>query len=158
MTPSQVLPRDGRVLAADWSPIACSDAHIFPPQERGCQPLSAGAPAPDRGTRAAEVLFLSCGTTDGGSKQQEGQTMGYSIVALEDKILEMYPEIRQHKLAMNIVFDTAKDAYVVSLRRDGHELTTHLERADADDCMNGIKCVSLGIQVEQFIKNYELRR
>lgn len=84
--------------------------------------------------------------------------MGYSIVALKDKILEMYPEIEQHGLSANLVFDTAKDAYVVTLRREGRELTTHLERADADDCMNGVKCVSLGIQVEQFVKNFELRR
>jgi len=83
--------------------------------------------------------------------------MGYSSVALKDKVLEMYPEIGRHGLSVNLVFDTAKDAYVITVHRDGHELTTHLERADADDCMNGIKCVSLGIQVEQFVKNFELR-
>jgi len=83
--------------------------------------------------------------------------MGYNVVALKDKILEMYPEIAQHGLAANLVFDPVKDAYVVTLRREGKELTTHLERADADDCMNGIKCVSLGIQIEQFVKNFELR-
>lgn len=83
--------------------------------------------------------------------------MGYSIVALKDKILEMYPEIERHHLTTNLVFDAAKDAYVVTVHRDGHRLTTHLERADADDCMNGVKCVSLGIQIEQFVKNFELR-
>jgi len=83
--------------------------------------------------------------------------MGYTIVALKDKILEMYPEIERHRLSVNLVFDTAKDAYVVAVHRDGHELTTHLERADADDCMSGIRCVSLGIQIEQFVKNFELR-
>jgi len=83
--------------------------------------------------------------------------MAYSIVALKDKILEMYPEIERHHLSTNLVFDKAKDAYVVTVHRGGHELTTHLERADADDCMNGIKCVSLGIQIEQFVKNFELR-
>lgn len=36
-------------------------------------------------------------------------------------------------------------------------LATHLERSDADECMNGIKCVYLGIQVSQFIKNFEER-
>ena len=84
--------------------------------------------------------------------------MGYSVVGLKDRIQEMYPEIERHKLAMNLVLDTEKDAYVVTLRREGHELTTHLERRDADDCMNGIKCVSLGVQIEQFITNFELRR
>ena len=83
--------------------------------------------------------------------------MGYSSVALEDKVLEMYPEIGRHGLSVNLVFDTAKDAYVVTVHRDGHELTTHLERAEDEDCMNGNKCVSLGIQVEQFLKDFELR-
>jgi len=54
------------------------------------------------------------------------------------------PEIEQHHLSTNLVFDKVKDAYVVTVHRGGHELTTHLERVDADDCMNGIKCVSLG--------------
>lgn len=84
--------------------------------------------------------------------------MGYSIVGLKDRIQEMYPEIERHKLAMNLVLDTEKDAYVITLRREGRELTTHLERRDADDCMNGIKCVSLGVQIEQFMANFELRR
>ncbi|HEY6000034.1 MAG TPA: hypothetical protein VI078_12160 [bacterium] len=83
--------------------------------------------------------------------------MGYTIVALKDKILEMYPELDQHGVTVGLVFDAAKDAYVVKMERDHHVLTTHLERTDADDCMNGIKCVSLGIQVEQFIKNFALR-
>jgi hypothetical protein len=83
--------------------------------------------------------------------------MGYTIVGLKDKILEMYPELTQHGVTVNLVFDPAKDAYVVTMHRSGHELSTHLERQDADDCMNGIKCVSLGIQVEQFVKNFAIR-
>lgn len=83
--------------------------------------------------------------------------MSYSIVGLKDKILEMYPEIEKRGVTVNLVFDAAKDAYIVTMHRDGHQLSTHLERTDADDCMKGIKCVSLGIQVEQFIKNYALR-
>lgn len=83
--------------------------------------------------------------------------MSYSIVALKDKILEMYPELEGHGVAVNVVFDAAKDAYVVRMHRDGHELTTHVERSDADDCMKGVKCVSLGIQIEQFVKNFALR-
>ena len=83
--------------------------------------------------------------------------MGYTIVGLKDKILEMYPELDKHGVVVNLVFDEVKDAYVVKMQRDSHELTTHLERKDADDCMNGVKCVYLGIQVEQFIKNFALR-
>jgi hypothetical protein len=83
--------------------------------------------------------------------------MTYTIVALKDKIMEMYPEIRQHSFAVGLTFDEAKDAYIVTFSREGRELSTHLDRKDADDCMNGLKCVYLGVQVAQFIRNFEER-
>lgn len=83
--------------------------------------------------------------------------MGYTIVGLKEKVMEIFPEIEQHGIAFGLEFSEEKDAYVLRFRRKGHELTTHLEKKDADDCMNGIKCVSLGGQVAQFIKNFEGR-
>jgi hypothetical protein len=41
--------------------------------------------------------------------------------------------------------------------RGKEQLSTHLEKNDAEECMNGIKCVYLGVQVAQFIKNFEER-
>ncbi len=84
--------------------------------------------------------------------------MGYTKVALENKILEMYPEIAGHGLSISLDFDEGKNAYIVKLKKDKQELTTHLEKKDADDCMNNIKCVYLGVQVGQFIKNFEIRK
>jgi hypothetical protein len=83
--------------------------------------------------------------------------MGYTKVALQDKILEMYPEISRNGIVVSLEFDEAKNAYIVKFRRDNKELTTHLEKKDADDCMENIKCVYLGVQVGQFIKNFEIR-
>jgi hypothetical protein len=83
--------------------------------------------------------------------------MRYTNVALKDKIMEMYPEIRKHDLSVGLDFDEQKSAYIVTFKRGTELLTTHLEKKDADDCMNGIKCVYLGVQVEQFIKNFEER-
>jgi hypothetical protein len=83
--------------------------------------------------------------------------MGYTKVALQDKILEMYPEISRNGIVVSLEFDQAKNAYIVKFRRDDKELTTHLEKKDADDCMENIKCVYLGVQVGQFIKNFEIR-
>ena len=81
--------------------------------------------------------------------------MSYTDVALKEKILEMYPEIRDHNIALGLDFSEEKNAYIITFKRGGEELTTHIERQDADDCMNGIKCVYLGIQVAQFIKNFD---
>lgn len=87
-----------------------------------------------------------------------GLFMGYTKVALENKILEMYPEISKNGLSVSLNFDESKNAYIVKFAKDAKELTTHLEKKDADDCMNNIKCVYLGVQIGQFIKNFEIRR
>jgi len=82
--------------------------------------------------------------------------MGYTNVALKEKIMEMYPEIAKHGISVGLDFNKEKNAYIVTFKKGRHELTTHLEKKDADDCMDGIKCVYLGVQVGQFIKNFEI--
>lgn len=82
--------------------------------------------------------------------------MGHSNGALRDKIMEMYPEIENHDISVSLDYDAQKIAYIVRFKKGAHELTTHLEKKDADECMNGIKCVYLGVQVGQFIKNFEI--
>ncbi len=81
--------------------------------------------------------------------------MGYTNVALKEKVMEMYPEIRQHDLSVGLDFNAQKNAYIITFTRGKETLTTHLEKKDADECMNGIKCVYLGVQVAQFVKNFE---
>lgn len=82
--------------------------------------------------------------------------MGYTNVGLKDKIVEMYPEIAKYGISVSLDFSKEKNAYIVRFSKDGHELTTHLEKKDADECMDGIKCVYLGVQIGQFIKNFEI--
>jgi hypothetical protein len=81
--------------------------------------------------------------------------MSFTTGAVKEKIAEMYPEIDKHKIIMNVAFDASKDAYMVTLKKDKHELTTHLEKKDAEDCLRNIKCVYLGTQIGQFVKNFE---
>ncbi len=83
--------------------------------------------------------------------------MGYTIVALKAKILEMYPEIEKQGISASLEFSEQKNAYIVKFKKEQHELITYLEKKDADDCMDGIKCVYLGVQIGQFVKNFEIR-
>ena len=83
--------------------------------------------------------------------------MTYTQDDLVDKILEMYPEIRKHGLFVDLTFDNEKNAWIIKLHRNGKKLTTYLDKKDADECMNNVKCVYLGVQVEQFIRNFEER-
>lgn len=81
--------------------------------------------------------------------------MSYTKEALAEKLIEMYPEITRHGLELDLEFSDAKNAWIVGLKRGHHVLTTHLEKKDADDCINGIKCVYLGVQIGQFVQNFD---
>jgi len=83
--------------------------------------------------------------------------MKYSIDALKEKVLEMYPEIAKQELSVSVHFQQDKDAYIIIFTRGKDSLYTHLDRQDADDCMNNIKCIHLGVQVAQFINNFKDR-
>ncbi len=89
------------------------------------------------------------------SKRAERAFQAYSDDKLRAKILEIYPEILKHDIAFSLSFNARKNAYVLDFRKGGHELTTHLEKKDADECMANIKCVYLGVQVGQFMRNFE---
>jgi hypothetical protein len=81
--------------------------------------------------------------------------MSHTDELLREKILDMYPDITKHGISIGIDFSKEKHAYIVKFKKNSHELATHLEKKDADDCMNNIKCVYLGIQIGQFIRNFE---
>ncbi len=81
--------------------------------------------------------------------------MGYTIVGLKEKILEMYPEIPKFGVVSTLIFDEDKQAYVLKLHKGQHELSTYIDKTDADRCMDGQVCVSLGVQVRQFLDNFQ---
>jgi hypothetical protein len=79
----------------------------------------------------------------------------HSKEELAAKLREMYPEIREHGLDFSIEFSHEKNAWLIHLEKGEHQLATHLEREDADKCLEGVQCVYLGVQIAQFIKNFE---
>ena len=74
---------------------------------------------------------------------------------LHSRLRKMYPEIVTHGLSLSLSFDREKDAWIVKLVKGKHELTTYLERKDADACFEGVQCIYLGIQISQFLENFE---
>lgn len=85
----------------------------------------------------------------------DGAFPAYTENELMAKIREMYPEIMRHDISFSLNFNNHKNAYILDFRKGRHELTTHLEKKDADECMANIKCVYLGVQVGQFMRNFE---
>lgn len=88
---------------------------------------------------------------------KEATTMTYSTVALKEMIMEMYPEISDSAVGAGLVINEEKDAYLLTFTRGTEKLSTRLEKKDADACMNGTRCVYLGVQIAQFIGNFDDR-
>lgn len=81
--------------------------------------------------------------------------MGYSQVALEDKILEMYPEISKNQLHTSIHFDEGRNSYVITFEKGGHKRYAFLHKTEADQCMEGIVCLYLGTLIDQYVTDLE---
>jgi hypothetical protein len=86
--------------------------------------------------------------------QKEDETM-HDKKELCEKIRGIYPDIGQCGIDVDVDYDEEKKAWIVDLKKDNHELKTHLEPEEADQCMDGKQCVSLGIQVAQLKANIE---
>lgn len=69
------------------------------------------------------------------------------------KIQEIYPDIGQCAIDVDVEYDEEKKAWVVHLEKGGKRLDTYLEDQDAQACMEGKQCVSLGLQISQLVQN-----
>jgi hypothetical protein len=77
----------------------------------------------------------------------------YDKQELCDKIRSIYPDIGECGIDIDVEYDETKKAWIVDLKHGKHELKTHLEPEEADQCLDGKQCVSLGIQIAQLAAN-----
>lgn len=87
--------------------------------------------------------------------REAGKSKIYPIEGLKDMIFELHPEIVQHALNLAVTFDEAKNAFVMKFSRGGRELISYLDKQDADECIEGKKCIHLGVQVAEFLTDFE---
>jgi hypothetical protein len=71
------------------------------------------------------------------------------------KIIEIYPDIGQCGVDVNVDYDNEQARWVVNLKKDNHKLKTFLEDGDAELCLAGKQCVSLGIEIAQLRDNIQ---
>jgi hypothetical protein len=71
------------------------------------------------------------------------------------KITELYPDIGECGIDIDVNYDEEKQAWIVDMKKDKFELKTYLEDGDADKCMLGQQCVGLGIEIAQLRTNIE---
>jgi len=75
--------------------------------------------------------------------------------ALCEKIRALYPDVGACGIDVDAEWDGAQQAWVVHLSRGGYRLKTFLEPKDAEQCLMGRQCVSLGIEIAQLRANIE---
>jgi hypothetical protein len=71
------------------------------------------------------------------------------------RIRSLYPDIGECGLDLNIEYDQEQKSWVVYLKKGQRKLKTFLEDGDAEKCLNGIQCVSLGIEIAQLRADIE---
>lgn len=79
----------------------------------------------------------------------------YSNVDLCERITAMYPEIGECGIDINVTYDETQKTWLVHLKKGSHALDHYLETLDADRCMEGKQCVSLGLEIAQMKNNIE---
>lgn len=69
------------------------------------------------------------------------------------KITELYPEVGVCGIDIDVDFDGSKNVWVVDLKKENHELKHYLELSEAEPCLAGRQCVSLGLEIAQLMNN-----
>jgi hypothetical protein len=81
--------------------------------------------------------------------------MGYSLQELEQRLREHHSDIDKHGINLIVTFDRARGGYVVKLAKDGKQSEIFISQKDADECMQGIECYHLGIELGNFIREFK---
>jgi len=81
--------------------------------------------------------------------------MMYDQTELCKKITTLYPEIGQCGIDIDVTYDESEKSWMVHLKKDTHSLNHFLDVLDADRCMEGKQCVSLGLEIAQLRNNIE---
>ncbi len=80
--------------------------------------------------------------------------MSVSKEDLRSRILELYPEFNQFGLSLDLAYDEEKKAWLATVTKGEHQLSTHLEEQDVESCLQGGECYHFGTQLGRFIRYY----
>jgi hypothetical protein len=81
--------------------------------------------------------------------------MGYSLEELERRLREHHSDIAKHGIKLDVSFDRERTGYVVKLIKDGKQAEIFISQKDADECMQGIECYHLGIELGNFLREFK---
>jgi len=70
-----------------------------------------------------------------------------------EKIRSIYPDVGACGIDVRTEYDENEKSWVVYLQKGNKEVKHYLPTEDAEACMDGKQCVSLGLEISQF-KDY----
>jgi hypothetical protein len=70
-----------------------------------------------------------------------------------EKIRSIYPDVGTCGIDVRAEYDENEKSWVVYLQKGNKEVKHYLPTEDAEACMDGKQCVSLGLEISQF-KDY----
>jgi hypothetical protein len=70
-----------------------------------------------------------------------------------EKIRSLYPDIGTCGVDLVVSWDPKEETWLVHLKKETHELNHFLSTLDADRCIEGKQCVSLGLEIAQLQNN-----
>lgn len=79
----------------------------------------------------------------------------FTAQQLCEKITTIYPDIGICGIDLKVDYNTTEKTWMVHLKKGSHALDHFLEMRDADSCMEGRKCIALGLEIAQLRKNIQ---
>jgi hypothetical protein len=79
----------------------------------------------------------------------------FSNSQLCTKINSIFPDIGRCGIDLNVEYDSDNEMWAVGLKARNRSLKTYISREEAEACMEGKQCVSLGLQIAQLRENAE---
>ena len=74
---------------------------------------------------------------------------------LQGKLSDMYPEISEKNVSLDVNYEEGKKSWIVKLTKDGQEHVINLPEADADMCITGKYCEPFSTELKDVLNRFE---
>ena len=68
------------------------------------------------------------------------------------KVTELNPDLGACYVDIEIHYSTAKKSWIIVSKKGDHEIVHYLEKKDIKDCLDGIQCFSLGLDLAELTR------
>jgi hypothetical protein len=81
--------------------------------------------------------------------------MGYSLEKLQQRLLEHHSDIVKQGVKLTVSFDRDRAGYGVKLAKGDKQAEIFISKKDADECMQGVECYHMGIEIGKFLREFK---